>query len=304
MFTRLPDTGGLMQRVHIINPAAGKRNPFELIRDKLAGEEYYITQCVGDAERFVRERCLLQPQTHIFIYGGDGTLNEIVNGILSAGAGGQAVISIVPTGTGNDFHRLLRRGEKRRFDVMKYSTGDTDRYAINIINTGFDSTVVEKMQNYKRLPLVSGSMAYVLGVGDTLLRRMGERWKLTITEPDGTMTEEEGEYLLALVANGRYYGGGFMAAPVAQTDDGLLDILMAKKVSRTRFLSLVAEYRKGKHIDPETQKPIKKFESVLEYRRCSKISLEGLSSICVDGEVMPSAQIEVCVKPSAITVLA
>ena len=292
-----------MQRVHIINPAAGKRNPFELIRDKLAGEEYYITQCVGDAERFVRERCLLQPQTHIFIYGGDGTLNEIVNGILSAGAGGQAVISIVPTGTGNDFHRLLRRGEKRRFDVMKYSTGDTDRYAINIINTGFDSTVVEKCKTTRdcRWSAVRWLMCWAW------VTRCCAGWRTLEAhdnEPDGTMTEEEGEHLLALVANGRYYGGGFMAAPVAQTDDGLLDILMAKKVSRTRFLSLVAEYRKGKHIDPETQKPIKKFERVLEYRRCSKISLEGLSSICVDGEVMPSAQIEVCVKPSAITVLA
>ena len=292
-----------MHRIHVINPAAGKRNPLELIKDRLTGEEYYITQGVGDAERFVRELCAEKPESHIFVYGGDGTLNEVVGGVLSAGAGDAAVISVVPTSTGNDFDRLLQRGERRRFDVMRYSTGESERYAINIINTGFDSTAVEKMQNYKRLPLVSGSMAYVLGVGDTLLRDMGEHWKLKITEPDGTETEQEGDYLLALVANGRYYGGGFMAAPVAETDDGLLDVLLAKKVSRVRFLSLVAEYRKGKHVDPETNKPIKKFEGLLEYRRCVEIELEGLRAVGVDGEVMPAEKVEVGIMPAAITVL-
>ncbi|HPT85795.1 MAG TPA: diacylglycerol kinase family protein [Bacillota bacterium] len=291
-----------MNRLHIINPAAGKRNPFDLIKEKLKGEEYYITQGVGDAERFVREHCTGQPETHFIVYGGDGTLCEVVNGILSAGAGGEAVLSVVPTGTGNDFHRLLRRGERRRFDALKYRIGESIKYAVNIINTGFDTTVVEKMQNYKRLPLVTGSMAYIFGVGDTLLHKMGERWKLKITEPDGSETEEEDEYLLALAANGRYYGGGFMAAPVAETDDGLLDILLAKKVSRMRFLSLVAEYRKGKHIDPESKKPVKKFEGLLDYRRCVKISIEGLRSVCVDGEVMPAESIEVGVVPDAVTV--
>lgn len=291
-----------MQRLHVINPEAGKRNPLEIVAERLSGEEYYITECVGDAERFVRERLLEQPDTHVFVYGGDGTLNEIVNGVMSAGSGERAVISIVPTGTGNDFHRLLHRGERRRFDVMKYRTAGIDKYAINIINTGFDSTAVVKMQNYKRLPLLTGSMAYVLGVGDTLLRKMGEHWKLAFTYSDGTVTEEEGEYLLALVANGRYYGGGFMAAPVSIGDDGQIDILTAKKVSRAKFLALVAEYRKGKHIDPETERPIKKFEGLLDYRRCVKISVEGLRSICVDGEVMPAADIEVSVMPAAITV--
>jgi diacylglycerol kinase (ATP) len=292
-----------MQRLHVINPAAGKRSPVELVSQRLEDEEYYVTQGIGDAERFIFERCTERPDTHVFVYGGDGTLNEIVNGIISAGAGDVAVISVVPTGTGNDFHRLLERGEKRRCDVMRYTADGCEKYALNIINTGFDSAAALKMQNYKRLPLVTGSMAYILGVGDTLMHKMGEHWRLTFTAADGTVTEEEGDFLLALVANGRYYGGGFMAAPIAQTDDGLLDILTAKKVSCARFLALVSEYHKGRHIDPETEKPIQKFDSVLDYRRCVKITLEGLSTICVDGEVVPAASLEVAVVPSAITVL-
>lgn len=290
-----------MHRLHVINPAAGKRSPVSLVEKKLAGEDYYITTGIGDAERFIRERCAERPDTHIFVYGGDGTLNEIVNGVLHAGAGGRARISVVPTGTGNDFSRILGRGETRRCDVMRYICGGVESYAINIINTGFDSTVVTKLQNYKKLPLITGSMAYIMGVADTLMRRMGEQWRLTVTAPDDTVSVEEGEYLLALVANGRYYGGGFMAAPVAETDDGLLDILTTRKLSRARLMALIAEYRKGSHIDPATKKPIEKFENVLEYRRCKKIKLEGLKTLCVDGEVMPCESVEIDLLPGAVT---
>jgi Sphingosine kinase and enzymes related to eukaryotic diacylglycerol kinase len=296
-----------MHRLHVINPAAGKRSPVELVSEKLTGEEYYITTGIGDAERFIRERCADQPDTHVFVYGGDGTLNEIVNGILAAGAGEITHISVVPTGTGNDFNRLLEHGFIKHMDVMRYRAliGDTevDRYAINIINTGFDSTAVAKTQNYKKLPFVTGSAAYIMGVTDTLMRRMGEQWKLSFTNPDDTVTEEEGEYLLALVANGRYYGGGFKAAPIAEIDDGMLDVLTSRRLSRPAFIGLVAEYRKGGHIDPETQKPIKKFAKILDYKRCVKISLEGLKTVCVDGEVMPCTNIGVEVVPKAVTIV-
>ena len=297
-----------MHNLHIINPAAGKRSPVELVSDKLADEDYYITTGVGDAERFVRERCSERPDTHIFVYGGDGTLNEVVNGVLGADAGRQTHISIVPTGTGNDFHRLLERGHIYRTDVMRFSASDggdhtITRYALNIINTGFDSTVVTKLQNYKKLPFITGSMAYIMGVADTLFRRLGESWQLTLTAPDGSVTEEEGEYLLALVANGCYYGGGFKAAPVALQNDGLLDVLTTRKINRREFIGLIPESRRGGHIDPETLKPVKRFEDILDYRRCVKITLDGLSTICVDGELLPCESITVKVVPDAVTIV-
>ena len=298
-----------MNRLHVINPAAGKRSPVGLVTEKLTGEDYYVTAGVGDAERFVRERCSERPDTHIFIYGGDGTLCEVVNGVLGAGAGGSVHISVVPTGTGNDFYRLLERGRVYRADVMRYAAalpdadGPVSRYALNIINTGFDSAAAAKMQNYKRIPLVNGSMAYIMGVTNTLFHRLGERWQFTLTMPDGSVIEEEGEYMLALVANGCYYGGGFKAAPLAKPDDGLLDLLTARKISRPEFLALIAEYRSGRHIDPETALPIDKFKNVLDYKKCVRIDVEGLKTVCVDGEVYPCKNVAVEVVPDAITIV-
>ncbi len=191
---------------------------------------------------------------------------------------------------------------------MRFSASDggdhtITRYALNIINTGFDSTVVTKLQNYKKLPFITGSMAYIMGVADTLFRRLGESWQLTLTAPDGSVTEEEGEYLLALVANGCYYGGGFKAAPVALQNDGLLDVLTTRKINRREFIGLIPEYRRGGHIDPETLKPVKRFEDILDYRRCVKITLDGLSTICVDGELLPCESITVKVVPDAVTIV-
>lgn len=289
-----------MKRIHIFNPVAGKGHSPEMLTSHHIKDEIYVTQYVGDAARFTEEAARSDPDTHFIVYGGDGTLNEAVNGILRAGAGRQALLSIVPTGTGNDTIRSLpqEKGAEVCVDVMQYN----GKYAINIINMGFDCSVVDRTQSYKRLPAVDGAFAYILGVADVLFHKMGEDWTIRMELENGETEELSGTFLLALAANGSCYGGGFRAASLAKMHDGILDVLIVPKLSRMDFLALIADYRKGTHLDPETMRPAKKFEKKLLYRRCRSFSAEGIRRICADGEIESADAVSVSVLPQAIRI--
>lgn len=267
-------------RYHIVNPAAGKGRAASYVSAK-EGERVYVTKAVGDARKFVCRSCSEDAEPRFIVYGGDGTLNEVVCGIMTAGAGRRAVISVVPVGSGNDFARNFTEKGIYDVDVMKLG----DRWAVNMLNTGFDCTVVSKIVRYQRLPLISGSFAYVLGVVDTLLRDMGEPFRVTLEKEDGERLEfTDGGYLLCAVSNGGYCGGGFHSSPLVSLDDGLLDVLVVKKISRRRFIKLVGDYKAGTHIDAQSGQPIEKFADIMSYVKCRAVGLENMSMLCIDGE--------------------
>lgn len=288
-----------MRRIHVFNPVAGKgHEPEMLTGNENLKDEYYITQGVGDARKFVCQACRTDPDTHFIVYGGDGTLNEAVCGVLDAGAGETALLSVVPIGTGNDFIRSLpeEKGTEIWVDAMKIG----DDYGINISNMGFDCSVVDKTQKYKTLPLVTGSAAYVLGVADVLVHKLGEPWVIELVNEKGEEERFEQECLLTLVANGKYYGGGFKPAPLADLQDGLLDVLIVKKVSRAKFISLFGDYRKGTHLNPETGEPYDRFKEAVIYRRATSVHIAGLARFCSDGELGPKEEVTISVLPHAV----
>lgn len=290
-----------MRRIHVLNPAAGKgHDPAFLDGIVPEGDEIYTTTGIGDAERYISSVCSEDPgEVSFVVYGGDGTLNEAVNGILKAGAGDRAVLSVVPSGTGNDFVRTISAFEgETRVDAVKYN----GRYAVNIINMGFDCSVVDKTQKYKTMPAVSGSMAYIMGVADVLFHKLGEKWQIELENENGEREILRGEYLLCLIANGQYYGGGFKPAPAASLTDGLLDVLIVSKVSRVTFLRLVSDYRKGTHID-ENGEVVERFRKFVTYRRAKKVKVSGLKFLCADGEIEPTPLIEAEIVPNALRVL-
>lgn len=297
-----------MRRLHIFNPGAGGGHSPELLTKGAAvDEESYVTSGVGDAERFVYDICRSREQTHFVVYGGDGTLNEAANGIIKAGAWDRTLLSVVPAGTGNDFVRTFpEKGCVTTIDAMKYRFfADTegqeligDRYAVNIINFGFDSRVVKKTGFYKSV--FPGSAAYIAGVADTFCRPIGEQWKLTVTDENGELEERDGIFTLALAANCRYYGGGFRSAPIADPTDGLIDLVAVTKVSRLTFVKLIGDYKKGTHIDPVSERPYDKFASYVIYKRCRSIKLSGISDLCADGEITGARSIEITPAPGVI----
>ncbi len=299
-----------MKRLHIFNPASGGGHSPELLTKGSAnGEEAYVTTGIGDAERFVYNICKQRPETHFVVYGGDGTINEVANGIMKADAGRNNLLSVVPAGTGNDFVRtFVEKNKIFDVDVIKYrSYSDTDfktpykeRYAVNTLNVGFDSHVVKRTDKYKKI--FSGGASYIAGLADEFCRKIGEKWSMEFENAEGLVEKLDGEFILALCANGRYYGGGFRAAPLADLSDGLVDFVAFKKPSKAVFLSLVGDYKKGKHLDPLTLAPAKRFEKYMIFEKCKSVKISGIRDVCADGEIDDASSVEITCIPKALRI--
>ena len=106
--------------------------------------------------------------------------------------------------------------------------------------------------------------------------------------------------LLCAVANGKWYGGGFQLAPDADTGDGLLNVEIVRDISRTKFIGLVGDYKKGTHVDMETGDVKPKFKDLVYYRKCVAVKIEGCKSVCADGELFEMDTIDLRVIPQAI----
>ncbi len=282
-----------MKTIYILNPAAGQGEAL-----KYVCENSYITKAKGDAAEFVKTTIEAETDNlHFVVCGGDGTVNEVVNGIVSAN--GTASFSIIPVGTGND---LLRTMQTQNEGVMTDVLTVNGRCAMNAVNTGFDLDVVLKAAQYKKLPLVSGSLAYVLGVFSVLFKKFGRHIDVTYTDQNDIEHKFSGDSLLAVAANGIYYGGGFKCAPVSDITDGLIDLLIVKKVSRLKFLSLVLKYKKGLHIDPKTHQPIPSFKKYVVFAKCKRVVIDGISKICADGEVWDTTTADINIIPNAVKI--
>ena len=286
-----------VKKLHIINPTAGKgAGNIEPVSDG----EVYVTKAPGDAVEYVRSRLSEDGgEYRVYAYGGDGTLKEAVTGIMRAEAGSRVILSPVPVGSGNDFARITEEiGGISPCDVIKYNSD----YAINEINTGFDTGVVVRTNGIKKWPLVGGTLEYILGVVGELAAKRATDLRLTAVTADGRVETFEGRYLLCLFSNGVYYGGGFKAAPTARIDDGELDLILADDMSRRRFIGLVGKYRAGEHLTAGGA-VIPEAEDILIYRRCRTLRLEGVTRFSADGEVMENdGVIEASVIPSALRV--
>lgn len=288
-----------MKRLHIFNPAAGKGNPPDIIeKSKFSDEEVYITNGVGDAERAAFEACNKYNDLHIVVYGGDGTINEVANGIIKSGSGSKTLFTVVPTGTGNDFVRSFPKEKKiYSIDALKVN----DNYVINSANTGVDSDVVEKASHYKKLPLLSGSVAYVMGALDALLHKIGEKWEITLEYPDNTSeTFDSEEFLLALFANGKYYGGGFLSAPLADLSDGMIDAVIIKKVAKSTFIRLLKKYRDGLHVNKDANCVSEEFKDYMIYKKCIAAHIKNIKRICLDGEMLYTDSADIKIVKNAL----
>ncbi len=283
-----------MNTVKIINPAAGKGKAVKEINDNT---RYYVSKSVGDVEKYVYDTLLIEPETHFIICGGDGSINEAVNGIMRANASDTAMLSAVADGTGNDFLRYEHnKNETVKCDIVKYN----DRYFMNILNIGFDCTVVSKTNDYKKKPLINGSFAYLCGVVNTLTKNFGIKLDVMTVGSDGKTESFSDDFMLCVAANARYYGGGFKPAPLADITDGLIDLVLVKKVPRARIPSIIGLYKKGQHIDPVTGDIIDKFKDIMIYRKCTSIRVSGMKDICADGEIEPCDDVNISIVPKKI----
>ena len=260
----------------------------------------FKTEYAGHAIEMIREICASDPWAEIHVYGGDGSVFESVNAVMSAGCSEKTVVYVHPFGTGNDFVRNFSEAQYNQpyvIDLIQFN----EKYAANEINVGFDCDVVCMTQKVKKLKIFKGSAAYMVSILLSLLKPMGKRISLTVTDENGKKEEIDSKLLLCLVANGGYYGGGFNCAPRAKLDDGLFEFLTVKKISRIKFLKFFLGFKKGKHIQSDGTIH-HKYAKFLTYKRVKSVEFHNIRNICADGEIFSFDELTLSVQEKAIRI--
>ena len=221
--------------------------------------------------------------------GGDGTANEVLNGLMRAkqAGTGTCAMGVLCVGRGNDFAygvgiptdleagcQALVQGHRCTIDVGRVVGGlyPEGRYFGNGVGIGFDAVVGFEAV---KMTWLSGFPSYIVAVLKTVF--LYYKAPLTTIEYDGqTITQPS---LMISVMNGRRMGGGFMMAPEGQPDDGLLDLCIAHEVSRARIFGLIPHFMRGTQA---TQEPIRTGRA----RRVVVTAVEGVLPAHADGEIL------------------
>lgn len=286
-----------MKHVFIINPTAGKADSRQKIydmADALRTKHDLDVQCIltkkqGHATEIARRLCDSGEELRFYACGGDGTVNEVANGIIGYD---NAAMTAIPVGTGNDFLKNFGddlekfRDAENLWDGPQFPMDAIDvngRVALTIACSGIDARVARDVHKYSESPLLDGKGSYIYSLAvNFLFKGIGSHWTV---ELDGETIEDD--FSLVSVCNGRYYGGGFMPVAEARMDDGVLNTLVVKKVSRGAFIKFVGPYSKGQYY---------KFPHVA---RCATPRVVRIRSekpdivTCLDGECITSDDVTI-----------
>ncbi len=277
-----------MRHVFFVNSAAGKTDQtarYEAaVRAVFSGRndwELQVSHAPGQIRDMARAACAAGGDVRLYACGGDGTLNEVVNGAVGFP---NAAVTHFPGGSGNDFIktfsdpaafsdlRRLAEGDEAAFDLV--CVGD-DCVALNVCSVGFDARIGTEIARYKRLPLVTGRGAYVISALVNTIR--GVHQPLEVTFDDGETFS--GERTMVYVANGSWYGGSFHPVPEARPDDGLLEVLLVAPVSRLTVARVIGKYRSGQY---------RQYPQYITHRRCRSVRIraDGSTAVNLDGELL------------------
>lgn len=250
-------------------------------------------------------------EVRIYACGGDGTVNEVANGVYGHA---NAALGIVPIGSGNDLIRNFGGSratnykdimsqllaEEEVVDVMSFSYKrdgeDYNRIGLNAFNIGFDGNVAILASYLNKKTFIGGSLSYGISIFLNLIEKSGQNLLVTI---DGEQLFK-GPLMMCTIGNGRFCGGGIEISPKAKLDDGLLDVLVVHKIPRRTVLKVLPKFSKGK-LDE-----IKGIEKITEFKQGRKINIvprNGHMKFVVDGEITETDEITIEIKDSAMRVL-
>ena len=262
-----------MKHIFVINPCAGKEDSTTEITQKVEAYalahpsfdyQIYVTQSAGDATRWTSLWCNEHPgqEARFYACGGDGTLNEVVSGIIGHD---NVQVTVYASGSGNDY-------------IKYYAT--LEDFSINVCNFGFDAMVCKVGNDVRRKPIIGGKHSYTTGIIKSIFTSRSNYVRMTVDgEPffDGYM-------LLCTLGNGRYNGGNYMCAPLSKNDDGLVEVNLFKRMSLFKFASLIDDYSHGTHINrPDVKK-------LMLYRQASTVEMASPDPfwLVIDGEMLHS----------------
>jgi diacylglycerol kinase (ATP) len=286
----------------ILNPAAGKARDLEDVVARLArvpNAEIRISSKPGSAARFA-SAALRKGFDLVVAAGGDGTLNEVVNGIGENL--GDARVALIPLGTGNDFARtigvpddieaaidLIIIGETREVDLVRV-TSDEVRYFVNVSAGGFSGLVDEKLT--PEMKRTWGPLAYLRGAAAALSELRAYRTTLALDNSESLTLD----LYNVVVANGRYVAGGTLIAPEASIDDGLLDIVLIPQRSAPELALLAAQVALGTHLTSDA----------IVFRRAAHLTVNSKPGMWfnVDGELVGNEPARFEILPRALRFIA
>jgi len=282
----------------ILNPSAGSVTDLDRLMVQIAqlpDVEICTTTKPGSAARFARS-AIKKGSDLIVAAGGDGTLNEVINGVGEDL--GAARVGLLPLGTGNDFARtigvptdleaameVIRAGETRAIDLVRV-TSDEVRYFVNVSAGGFSGLVDEKLT--PEMKKTWGPLAYLRSAAAALPELRAYRTTLAFDNTDSLMLD----LYNVVVANGRYVAGGTLIAPEASVDDGMLDIILIQKRSAPELALLAAQVALGTHLSSEA----------IVFRRAAKLTVNSKPGMWfnVDGELVGNEPARFEILPRAL----
>jgi len=293
----------------IVNPVAGAKTTYrkwphisELLQSGGMPFEYQYTEGIGHAIELAREATASGYQFLVAV-GGDGTVNEVANGILQSKDSCEATIGIISTGTGGDFIRTagitkdyikacasICGAKKRMIDVgvAEYMKNGEPcrRYFINSAGIGFDAQTIEAAS---RLPKIfGGTVPYVLGLLKSVVSYKNKQVDAHIGERC-----EQKRVLMMVMANGCYFGGGMCIAPKADIYDGLFDVVSVGDINKMELLKTFPKIYKGTHVTHPAVK-IERASSV-EINSQEKVFIEA------DGEFIGECPASFKIIPAALS---
>ena len=296
----------------IVNPVAGRgaaRKAIPVIESLLetlqVNYDLVQTEYPGHAIALAEEACANGYRAVVAV-GGDGTVNEVINGLMRAAQAGRLTseLAVLPVGRGNDFSfgmnipqemeeacGLLAKGQSRKIDIGFVRGGDypEGRFFGNGVGIGFDTIV--GFEAAKLPPFIHGIPAYLIAAVKTIFLYF--QAPLLQLDIDGDVIEQP--CLLVSLMNGQRMGGSFMFAPDSMPDDGKLNLCIAHQVSRWDVLGLFPKVMNGTQSEhPAIQMPEGQTIKVKALTGCLPVHADG-ETICKAGE-----ELEVTIFPQQL----
>jgi len=295
----------------IVNPAAGAGRTAKLwpqIMGLFRGQglrfEYDVTEAPGHAIELAREAAC-NGYNMVVSVGGDGTINEVVNGLYASGNIGDALLGIVSTGTGGDYIRTV--GVPRRYDeacrcllqprrltvdlgVVEYSDNGSrvERLFVNFAGMGFDAEIVRRTTG--QFKALGGLSSYLLGAITTILVYRNKDISMVV---DGEKMEKK--VCTVVMNNGRYGGGSMFTAPHASIDDGYFDVMIVGDINKPDLLWSLPRIYKGTHLTHP--KVTMKRAKEIEIQSAQPMQLQA------DGELLGQVPARFRILPSVLKVV-
>ena len=243
-----------MKNIFIINPSAGKGREvkylIEAIQKYMSDAIIYELNARDDASEVVKSY-ISDELMCIYACGGDGTINRVLNGIVNKD---NVYLGIIPIGTGNDFIKSLPYSKDEMIDINSYQNPliqpcdifsiNQCYFGINTVSAGLDVTIAKNVDKFKGIHFKETTIPYYMSLLYSLGSGLNNYYKIFI---DDKLIHND-NYTFVVCGNGGYYGGGYHPTPDSKVDDGILDMCLIKKVTRTKILSVAKSYKEGTHV--------------------------------------------------------